>query len=171
MSDSDRIRAIEDRFAIQDLISNFCQLADTRRLDILTDETYTADAVLDYGSKRMTGRDEIHAFYNSFEGTMFATAHIVGNPLVQIDGDSAIALHRVMGFHWHAQKSEIVEIVPANEVMMGGYQDRLRRTPAGWRIHERIIVQFGTGLGVGDVKPPFDEMMRKLLPRKAKWPF
>lgn len=164
------IHEIQDRFAIQDLITRFCHMVDVRILESVADDFFTPDAILNYGFKRMSGRDEIHNFYNSFDGVVLGTSHTVANPLVEIDGDSAKALHRVLGFHWHAQQGEI-QVRAADELMVAGYQDRLQRTERGWRISERIIVQFGAGLGVGEVKPPFDAVMRSLLSSKAKWPF
>ena len=53
---------------------------------------------------------------------------------------------------------------------IGGYQDRLRRTPDGWRIYGRRGVKFGTGVGIGNVpeqmKPVFDGMGGRL----SQWP-
>src|SRR3978361_2097042 len=103
MSETQRLHALEDRLAIQDLISHFCHMVDTRMLDIVTDAVFTSDVVLDYGFKRMSGREEVHEFYNSFDDSILGTSHTVANPLIRIDGDEAIALHRVLGFHWHAQ--------------------------------------------------------------------
>lgn len=165
------LQQIQDRFAIQDLMAKFCHMVDTRILETLTDEIFTADAILDYKFKRCVGRDEIHNFYNSFDDLILGTSHTVANPLIQINGDTAIALHRVMGVHWHKQNSDKVEVRAADEIMIAGYQDRLRREPAGWRISERIIVQFGAGLGAGTATAPFDEVMKELLVSKAKWPF
>lgn len=167
----DGLRQIQDRLAIQDLISTFCHMVDTRLLETVTDEVFTADAILDYGYKRMVGRDEIHRFYNAFDDLILGTSHTVANPLIRIDGDTAIALHRVMGAHWHKQPGDTIRIQAADEIMIAGYQDRLRREPQGWRISERIIVQFGAGLGAGTATPPFDAVMEKLLASKARWPF
>ena len=88
---------------------------------------------------------------------------------IEIDGDEARASSRVMAWHWfHREDGD--EHSQTDLLAIGGYQDRLRRTPDGWRIYERRGVKFGTGVGIGNVpeqmKPVFDGMGGRL----SQWP-
>jgi hypothetical protein len=157
---------IVDRLAIQDLISYSCHLQDTRNLHLLS-SLYTPDATLDYGSIVMRGRAEIDAHYARLKDFTLGTSHTLSNPLVKIDGDSAVALHRLSAHHWYAQSGSDIEIRPADNIMIGAYHDTLQRTPTGWLIGTRVISAFGTGLGCGSALPPMDEMARAMV---GKWP-
>lgn len=140
--------ALEDRLAIQDLISRFAMLCDTGQLDRVAEDIFAPDARCDYGSKVREGRAAIHAFFTSAGGTTIATSHHMSNMLVEVTGDTARSHVRVIAFHWHgADRAEMKSFPPANQIFTGGYEDEWTRTPHGWRIQSRRSAQLALVVG------------------------
>ena len=131
----------EDRFAIQDLLHLYAHLADTRQLARIAGEVFTADAVCDYGAV-LTGRDQIHRFFTGFPGVV-ATSHNISNILIEGDGDRARAQCHVLAWHVFDRPADPAVLEGPREelTMMGGYEDELVRTAAGWRIHYRRALE------------------------------
>jgi hypothetical protein len=165
-----RVRAVEDFQAIQKLLVLSCHRVDANRLDRMAGDIFTEDAVVDYGMVRVSGRDQIHAFYTGFDSNLLGTSHNLTNAYIDVDGDEARSLSYVLAWHWHNQVGGAVEPLPTDILVVGGYQDRLRRTPDGWRIVERITVQFGTGVGAGAPTPAIRPVIEGMLGRLPTWP-
>src|SRR5271170_7964261 len=143
-----RLRALEDWRRVYEHEIYYAHLLDTGQTRRVADEIFSADAEVDYGTGRLQGRDAIHAFFSGFKGALLGTSHNLGNFHIEVEGNRARSLCRAMAWHWH--KNEHDSTLPAADLLaIGGYQDELRREPAGWRIGRRICVQFGTGIGMG----------------------
>ena len=97
MSDSleDRVRAIEDKFAIFHLIASHPPAADTGT-DRYYREAFVADGEMDLGGgKGARGNDTIGALVKTPEheaAIAGGLCHFAGLPRVEIKGDSAVAL-------------------------------------------------------------------------------
>ena len=143
---------IEDRFAIQDLLYLYAFLADTDQFHRITDEIFADDAVLDWGVREVRGRDALRAWFDAPRPGLRGTSHNISNVLVRIDGDRASALSKMVAWHWFDEGSEATALQPANAVIVGGYEDELRRAAVGWRITHRSAHQFGPG-GIGTAGP------------------
>jgi hypothetical protein len=129
------LQQVSDRLEIQDLLIDYSHAIDTHDWDGL-DDVFTADAFIDYttmgGSKGNLA--ETKAFLRDTMPRFASYQHMVATSKVTIDGDTPSGrtiCHNPM-----------VIGQPDGEphVFFCGlwYRDRFVRTPAGWRIKERV---------------------------------
>ena len=124
------LRTIED---IRQVKYRYLRCVDTKLWDEIGD-TFTEGATVDYGTKaygkplKMSGRDEIVAFFRTQLGPEILTAHAAGQPEITVDGDTATGI-------WSFQDTVLAT---KYRVMITGaafYHDRYRREADGkWRI-------------------------------------
>ena len=144
----ERLRAIEDRLEIYNLIAQHPPSADTGAGDY-TVSVYTEDGEFDRGAQfpRPTGPAAIAATSTSAEhhrAIEAGIAHFAGLPYVRVDGDTAFAISYIQilvpdrvgpmfevpnhgasqGFHVHRVGANRWEFV---------------RTAAGWKIRRRTV--------------------------------
>ncbi|OJV28932.1 MAG: hypothetical protein BGO24_03165 [Sphingomonas sp. 67-36] len=126
-------RAVADIVEIQQLLAAYVYAIDAKDFDAL-DRVFTADATFDY---TVTGGEtgdyaKIKPWLAKALAPFPLTQHLIGLPLIRIDGDRASA--RTMLFN------------PMRLARPGGdhlffvgatYVDDLVRTPEGWRITHR----------------------------------
>ena len=127
MSDSD------DFVAILNVAYRYAQAADRRDWQGLTD-CYTEDAVVNFNGTIVEGRDAIIARNKVRLTAWEATQHFTGNPVINVDGDTADA-----SFYTIAQHTVIREGKPVTCLAGGVYEDQLVRTAQGWRFWRRRI--------------------------------
>ena len=160
---------LTDRIAVEECLYMYAHLLDSQQYHRIADEVFTEDGDIDFGGTRAQGRAEIEATVMGYTGVLKGCSHNIGNLIIEIDGDEARVTSKVMAWHW-LHRADGNEYAPTDLLAVGGYQDRLRRTPRGWRIYQRRGVNFGTGIGVGEVpeamKPIFDGMRGRL----PEWP-
>lgn len=124
------IQEISDRFEIQDLITNYCEIIDKREFDRL-DSVFSEDAFIDYSAMggAKGNRREIIEFLKNVMPMFVNYQHMISNLQIKIDGDTATG--RIMCFN----PMEVGE----NPVFFLGlwYVDEYVRTPEGWRICKR----------------------------------
>lgn len=160
---------IADRMAIEERIYMYAHLLDSQQYGRIAEEVFTEDGDIDFGGQQALGRAEIEAIVMSYTGVLKGCSHNTSNLIIEVNGDEARATSKVMAWHWF-NKPEGGDYDPTDLLAVGGYQDWLRRTDAGWRIYKRRGVNFGTGIGIGDVpdamKPIFDGMRGRL----PDWP-
>ena len=143
-----RIRAIEDRLAIYNLIASHPPSADTGAA-AYAEAVYTEDGVFDRGAELSgaTGNRALGALLQS-DGHRAAIAgglaHFTGLPHVTLDGDSAIVISYLQ-ILTPKKSGEAVE-VPNHGASRGYHIHRvvtnrwdLVRTEAGWKIKRRTI--------------------------------
>lgn len=129
------IASLRDRVEIEDLLTLYCTAIDSRDLDLL-DRVFTPDAVIDY-TRSGGPRDElpaIRAWLARVLQPFVLLQHMVSNFVIETEGDhgtSVCSFFNPMGLPG-----------PDGGVQTtfygGFYRDRLVRTPAGWRICERV---------------------------------
>ncbi len=134
MSDAE----LADRIAIDDQLARYCRAIDTDDWDLL-DEVFAPDAVVDYTSSGgIRGIfPEVKAWLAHVLPHFAVRQHYVTNREVTIDGDVATSrayLYNPMGVR---RADGGVDLFFTG----GVYRDRWRRTPAGWRIVERVEVE------------------------------
>ncbi|UKD52595.1 nuclear transport factor 2 family protein [Amycolatopsis sp. FU40] len=134
---------ISDRDAIVEVVNRYSYSLDERDWDSL-DQVFTADAVGRYGGQALNGRAAIVASIRSFLDGCGPSQHLLGNHIVELDGDQAIARCKARVYHYGA--GERAALAPYE--CFGVYRDRLRRTAEGWRITERF---FDVRHTVGDI--------------------
>lgn len=127
---------ISDRLEIQDLITAYSHAVDLRRWDDL-DALFTEDARIDFtatGSIRGSVPD-LKAYLAETMSMMLSYQHLMATTKLELAGDEAQA--RTLCYN-----PMVIPGGPGREprVFFCGtwYHDRLRRTPAGWRMAERV---------------------------------
>lgn len=126
---------LSDRIEIGDLVVTYADAIDRGDWDAL-DDVFTPDAVIDYtatGGIRGT-LGEIKTFLSQVMGMFTSYQHLTGPVKVELDGDTATGrtiCHNPM---------TISGADGVADTMFIGlwYVDRYVRTPAGWRIAERV---------------------------------
>lgn len=143
--------SVED--GVRTTLHAYCRMLDDRALERL-DRIYLPDAVDD--RKRgapLRGLDEIRAYFERSMAVLQATAHILTNIDVTIDGDRATSYSRVTAYHWMNGGDPVRA---ADFVLLASYDDQLVHTPQGWRIAGRTIGVLGpAGLGAGELPAIF----------------
>jgi hypothetical protein len=130
---SARLRAVEDRLAILDLLGAYGPAVDSGASRSAS-QLWTTDGIYDVGDvSRVEGQAAIEEL---FEGEQHqgiiagGSAHVTPSPTIRIDGDNAVAIGYSLVFRrqgdgflaWRASANRWT----------------LRRTPTGWRIVERF---------------------------------
>ena len=164
------VQKLQDERDIYQVLVTYCFLHDQGRPDRLVGDVFTEDAVLDFGTGRLQGGDQINTFYGAYEGVMLGTQHHLSNVYIEIDGDRAKSTSYVQAWHWFRQDQNPIDIRPADIMATGGYQDEWTRTDKGWRISKRVTAQFGTGLGTGFAGPELMPLLRGMMGRLPDWP-
>jgi len=132
MTDLERLA---DRLAIADVLTRYAWSLDSKEFDGL-DDVFTDDAHLDYTSSGgVAGAfPEVKAWLASVLPHFPAYQHLVTNTDIRIDGDTATSRAEFYNPMVTAKRDGSRGIF----FVGGEYHDRLARTPAGWRITERI---------------------------------
>ena len=141
----DRIRAIEDRLEIYNLIASHPPTSDTGSHGNVP-SMFAEDAMLDLGgTKTASGRQTIAAMLQNPEhhqAIKGGLCHFAGLPHVTIDGDRAVVTSYLQILAAHPAADEIE--VPAHGKSkgyrihrVGANRWELVRTPQGWRIKRR----------------------------------
>lgn len=126
---------MSDRDDIIDLAIAYTWALDTKQLDELRN-VFAPDATAMLRGVECNGVDSIIARVGSAILRLDATQHLVGNHQVEVDGDSAT--HRCQLHSQHFKRGTD----GGDWFVVGGYyDDRLTRTPAGWRITHRVMAE------------------------------
>lgn len=125
------LQEISDRLELQQLVTDYANAIDARNWDTL-DRLFTPDAHIDYTAMGGIAGSypEIRAWLPVAMKAFPAYMHFIGNLSFQIDGETAVG--------------QVACINPITLPVLGTvylglwYHDRYRRTPAGWRISQRV---------------------------------
>ena len=125
----------DDRQAIIDLTTAYCYALDDRRFEDLA-SVFTPDAVADYDPVVCHGIDEITAKVRGSIEFLDATAHMVANHRILVEGDKGSCECYLMAQH-------LRKGTPGGDLYMiaGRYRDEVVRTPQGWRIASRVLTR------------------------------
>ncbi len=133
------LAVLADRQAVLDVLHHYCYCVDHRLPNGIADEVFSPDAVDDHGFDRWEGREQLRAAFTSIVERFTATAHLLANPRILIDGDRATSHCHVTAWHWLPGGASH----EADFVMVGTYEDELRRLDEGWRITFRRFRRVG----------------------------
>lgn len=134
----DRLQALEDRLAIQDLMSRYAAMVDQRDWDAM-DRVFSPDATIDYtttGGISGPYRSTLEWLHRALEPWPI-NLHYITNLTVELDGDRAKSrcyFYAPMG----RAEQDGGQLVITNA---GWYDDDLVRTDDGWRIARRHCEQ------------------------------
>jgi ketosteroid isomerase-like protein len=127
-----RVKRIEDRFAIGDLVAEYCFGIDNRDLGRFV-ACFTADAVVRHqdGVMELRGRDAIHEYYARRFRDYGVTFHYPHVHTVEIESDTeatgVVSGHAEMGLSGEGWLAAL------------RYTDRYRFEEGRWRFAERVI--------------------------------
>jgi hypothetical protein len=124
-----------DREDIIDIAVNYTWALDTKQLELLRD-VFLPDATAMLRGVECIGVDAIIERIGGAILRLDATQHLVSNHQVRVDGDTAT--HRC---HLQSQHVKAGTEGGDNFIVGGYYDDRLVRTPDGWRIAHRTMQQ------------------------------
>jgi 3-phenylpropionate/cinnamic acid dioxygenase small subunit len=129
------LELIADRLAITDALYRYATALDNRDWDLLG-EVFAPDAVYTIGLHgEFTGPGAIGEKIASLIGGYEATQHLITNPVIELDGDTARATCYLRAMHYLPDQR-----TGGNTYEMGGtYSDDLIRTADGWRITRRVL--------------------------------
>jgi hypothetical protein len=143
----ERLRAIEDRLDILNLIASHPPSADSGA-DYFTRQVYTDDGVIDLGGgKAASGNEEVAAMVKT-PGHQAAIAgglaHFCGLPRIDIDGDSAIVTSylQIITPHPDAAPHEVPNHGTTRGFRIhrvGANRWELVRSASGWKIKRRTL--------------------------------
>jgi hypothetical protein len=162
-----RLRAVEDKLEILNLIASHPPSADTAA-DYFAVQAYTEDAVFDRGAnlsgaknnKEIAGMMQVPEHQAAIRGGL---AHFAGLPHIALDGDTAVVTSYLQILTPNAA-AEPVE-VPNHGASkgfrihrVGANRWELVRTPQGWKIKSRMLRSL-------DGSEPARELLRGALAR------
>ena len=124
-----------DRIEIDDLLTRYATAVDTRDWD-LYQSVFTADAVIDYTSSGgiRGGLAEVTKWLTESLAMFSMSQHLVTNRDIRVTDDTATS----HSYLYNAMGRTTRDGTLALMFVGGSYRDKLRRTPDGWRITERI---------------------------------
>ncbi|HTH05097.1 MAG TPA: nuclear transport factor 2 family protein [Ilumatobacteraceae bacterium] len=127
-----------DREDIIDLAVRYAWALDSKNVDGLRD-VFTADATAMLRGVECHGVDQIIARIGGSILRLDHTQHFISNHQIVVDGDTAT--HRCQLQSQHVRAG----VDGGNNFIVGGYyDDRVVRTPDGWRIAHRLMRQTWT---------------------------
>lgn len=129
------VRELADKQAITECIYRYCRGLD--RLDWPTLQTvYHPDAIEDRGEGLFVGpaEDLARAALKSLTEMYTASQHLIGNILIDLDGDAASAESYFQAYHRYVERPGSP---PSEMIMAGRYIDRFERRNGEWRIARR----------------------------------
>ncbi len=127
-----------DREDIIDLAVRYTWALDTKNVEELRN-VFLPDATAMLRGVECAGVDAIISRIGGSILRLDCTQHLVGNHQVSVDGDSGT--HRC---HLHSQHVRAGTEGGDNYIVGGYYEDRVVRTPDGWRIAHRLMQQSWT---------------------------
>lgn len=135
MTDSTELSLLADRLAIDDLLTRYATAIDSKQFDLL-DTVFTPDATIDYTSAGgiRGSYPDVRTWLSDTLALFPMTQHLVTNRAVTIDGDTAAA----RSYFYNPMAMPSPDGTISHFFVGGYYNDRLVRTPGGWRIAERI---------------------------------
>jgi ketosteroid isomerase-like protein len=127
---------LADREAIRDCLYRFAHAIDRNDVE-LSKTLFWPDASADYDSSlQFSSSDAVHDFMGPIWSRMFPSKHLMGNTLIEIDGNTAYAetYHHSFDCGKNADGSEY------ERISSGRYLDHFEKRDDEWRVKHRIHV-------------------------------
>lgn len=129
----DRLAAAADRLECTELVTRVARAIDRCDAELLAG-LFTADATDDHGMFKGTATDFV-AWVMPVLATMKRTQHVIGQVLVELDGDRAAGEAYFIAHHTLAGPDGDIFMIAA-----GRYLDRFERVGGIWKIAHRHAV-------------------------------
>ncbi|WP_395311489.1 nuclear transport factor 2 family protein [Mycobacterium sp. AMU20-3851] len=137
------IANLVDERNIERALILFARAMDNRDWDGMA-QILAADAAGDFGTGAVQGSEAIIGLIRGFLDNCGVTQHLLGNVLVDVDGDRAVSRAYVQDLHLSRNDPDLTFYT------LGDYQDRWERRDGRWVLVERIKDNRGT-VGTLDV--------------------
>ena len=132
LSLEERVARLEDRFAIMDLVADYCAAIDGRDLERFV-ACFTADGVIKHADDvmRIEGREALREYYTRRFADYGVTFHYPHSHTILIDGPDEA----------HGTVTAHAEMALNGEAWIAAfrYSDRYRREDGAWRFAEREL--------------------------------
>lgn len=130
---SDPVSIMLDKFALHELVLNYCRAVDRRDLVRLA-SLYHPDAIDDHGGMFCGSAKDYIAWLPSMLANFEATRHDITNALFSVSGEEANGELYTFAYHRTHGPS-------AKEIIVGGrYVDRYAKRDGVWRFLHRSLV-------------------------------
>ena len=134
---------LEDRLAIQDVMTNYAAGVDDRNMAQYR-RCFADDVeIVGFGAEPMVGADEWVAEVVQKLAAFGQTQHMLGPQLVNIEGDSASVRTDVQALHY------LIDDPETTFVLWAPYLTEMRREDSIWKIARHELVRRGTRLQKG----------------------
>jgi hypothetical protein len=149
-----RLRAVEDRLAIGELVARYGHAVDDRDFETLG-RLFASDAFVEHALGRSTGRAAVLDFYRERLGGFGPTYHYPHSLVVELlsadEASGVVAAH--------------AELAIGGETVVAGfrYHDRYVREDGAWRFRERVI-RFLYVVPLAELPRALGEELRKRWP-------
>jgi ketosteroid isomerase-like protein len=132
---ADFAREMADREAIRDCLTRYGRAIDRCDRALLAD-VFWPDATTEYEGFFEGGASEyVEVAIRGMSSGMEQTAHLLGNMLIEVQGESAIVESYVFAFH------RLPDPAGAKDLLLGGrYVDRFEKREDVWRIRHRTLI-------------------------------
>lgn len=142
------LQALLDERDIIALAARYCRALDTKDWGLLT-QVFLPDATAVLGvPNQLVGLDAITDRIRRALEYLDDSQHLIGTHEVAVDGD--VGTHRC---YLQAQHIREVPEGSPNYMIAGRYEDRVQRTPHGWRIAHRTLTVMWTDGNLSVVRP------------------
>jgi 3-phenylpropionate/cinnamic acid dioxygenase small subunit len=128
------VQRLIDRQEIADLCVRYTFALDTKDW-ALFESCFTDAPAFVHPGGRLEGFEAILARSRGALESLDSSQHLLGNVVAEVDGDTARATS-----YFQAQHVRIGTPGGETYIVAGSYTDTLARTPAGWKIAERVQV-------------------------------
>jgi hypothetical protein len=134
MTDADRLQRLVDREELKELRARYCYCVDEQDWEPFFD-LFVPDPTLDFGGMGVyEGRDGLERFAAEFvEAQLEGSAHLLSNPILDIEGDEATG-------RWYVE-SPLTFADGSGAWRQGWYRDEYRRVDGAWKI-DSITMRF-----------------------------
>lgn len=134
MTDTDRLQRLETREQLKELRAKYCYHVDEQNWEPFY-ELFVPDPTLDFGGMGVyEGQEGLERFAAEFvEAQLESSAHMLSNPILEIDGNEATG-------RWYVE-SPLTFADGSGAWRQGWYRDEYRRLDGEWRI-ETIEMRF-----------------------------
>lgn len=141
----DAIRMLLDREAIRDQLYRYCRAVDRGDRELMR-SVYHPDATDHHGVFEGPAAEFVELDVDRVVPGLVLTQHLIGNVLIDLDGDVAHVESYVYASHRLAQPDGEQELV-----IWGRYLDRFERRAGAWKIAHRQCVFDGMRSGQANV--------------------
>ena len=131
-----RLKVLEDIEEIKKLKVRYCAYCDDNYNPDGLASLYAEDAVFDRGTQgRLEGKQEIFNHFSRMPEFFAFAVHMVFNPIIEVDGDTATGKWYFLGALTYAERNQSVWA-------SGRYDDEYVRINGEWKFKNQKITRF-----------------------------